>query len=82
MKYYDVILNKFVGDLWLVDYISGNLKLCLVPNSGYIGHPRNEYPAHVEDLDIVDDCPENWQKLGNFNEKPELLEGLNYEQTA
>jgi hypothetical protein len=82
LKYHDVVLNHFVEDLWLVDYFNNELKLCLVPNSGFmIGHPNNEYPAYVEDLETAEnDVKENWELLGNLDENPELLEGLNYGQ--
>jgi hypothetical protein len=78
LKYHDVVLNHFVGDLWLVDYFNNELRICLVPNSGYIGHPDNKYPAHVEDLETAEfGVEENWELLGNLDENPELLEGLN-----
>jgi hypothetical protein len=73
----DIILNHFAADLWLVDYVDNELKLCLIPNSGYFGHPDDEYPAYIEDLDIAEDS-ENWEKIGNKYDNPNLLEGLNY----
>jgi hypothetical protein len=87
LKYHDVVINNFVGDLWLVDYFKNDeLRLCLVPNSGCIGHPKNIYPAHTEDLDIAEEDmvgeveDANWEYLGNLDDKPEILEGFNYIQ--
>ena len=76
----DIILNHFAADLWLVDYVENELKLCLIPNSGMFGHPNDEYPAYVEDIDLLEDS-DNWERIGNKYENAELLDGLNYKNS-
>jgi hypothetical protein len=73
----DIFINHFVGDLWIVTLNIDHYELWLVPNSGYIGHSKNEYPAHREDLEDLYDN-ESFEKLGNKYDNPEILKGLNY----
>jgi hypothetical protein len=72
----DILLNTFIGDLWLVEKENDIYYAYLIPSSGCIKHSENiKYPACTVELECI---AETFKKIGNKNDNPELLMGLQY----
>jgi hypothetical protein len=53
IKVGDTLLNPMMQDLWLVEEKNGVFTANLIPNSGFIKHPNDNYPQYVEELEDV-----------------------------
>lgn len=51
----DALFNDFACDKWNVVKTEHGYEAWLIPNSGFFGHPDNEYPAHKEELDSINE---------------------------
>lgn len=70
----DILHNSFAGDLWTVVMKDEHFEAWLIPNSGFIGHPDNEYPAYTEPLEYV--C-EVFEVSGNVEDNADWLAHVN-----
>jgi hypothetical protein len=63
----DILYNGFVGDLWIVEYRNNEYTACLIPNSGFIGHPKDaKYPYQFVEVETI---KETFERVGSINNK-------------
>jgi hypothetical protein len=67
----DVLRNPIMRDLWIVEKKNDIWYANLIPHSGFAGHPEDaEYPYYTEELDTF---AEEFEKIGNIHDNPELM---------